>query len=259
MSDDPSPFNHIAIRDWFFQHLEVPEELSLPTTTGSGPFEEDEFDEFLIRNDITPLVIDEDTKVLVIGWEFWTSGDLQWAKELCDESTLRVYSQEMYLCYWATHYDPWRAPTDVVQAFYKGHPALEYLREHWPEWVSTFVSRGDSGDFGSPPHELGLLKYMGYHVGKKGMPLATRRAILRNVFEEEHLPEINGPEYMSEWGQPRSLRRLMKMAKSIAAFCRNSKNNPKPAKKAIQDWEADLEWLRNEFYEGRVGWPDSGK
>jgi hypothetical protein len=63
--------------------------------------------------------------------------------------------------------------------------------------------------------------------------------------------------YMREWGGPRSGERLLKMANSIAAFCRNEKRKSCPSEEAVSDWEDDLDWLRRTYYRGRFRfhWP----
>ena len=174
---------------------------------------------------------------------------------------LRVYSQEMYLIYWAKGFDPYEAPREVLDAFIKGHPALEYfdkaldrINTDW-RWPTTVVPEKSSGDLKDNWHEEGLLKHMGYRVGSKGRPRVERREILRNVFFHRDLPFVNSGEYMAEWGPPESTERLMKLANSIAAFCRNGKRKSKPPRFAIADWEEDLAWLRREFYGGGFEWP----
>ena len=112
----------------------------------------------------------------------------------------------------------------------KSKPRIEDLKDrirrrkaemHF-DWPSTNAEGGDGMLSGSHWHEQGLLGYMGYHVGDSGEPMGQRRSILDHAYENE-LPEINGPDYMTEWGQPLSATRLKKIAESLAAFCRNQK------------------------------------
>lgn len=252
-----SPFNHPVIRDWFFETAEVPGDLMTPATTGSGPFAESEFDDFLRSHGVEPQQIGSNTDLLVIGRECWDSYVLDVLLKSRQGKRLRIYSQEMYLLYWETHDDPLEAPEDVVEAFRQGHPALEYISEGWSGWVSTFVPEEGSGNLAPEWPQIGLLKHMGYRVGSNGRPATQRRTILRRVFEEETLPNVESPEYMEGWGKAASGRRLWKMANSIAAFCRNNKRKRNPSEQSIAEWEEDLEWLRKEFYTGRFGfeWP----
>ena len=88
----------------------------------------------------------------------------------------------------------------------------------------------------------------------------TRRQILHCVLFNE-LPRVNSPDYVEEWGVPRTDKRLKKMAESIASFARNAKrNNSTSMKYAIADWENDLSYLFKNYYHRSLGfcWPDTG-
>lgn len=110
--------------------------------------------------------------------------------------------------------------------------------------------------------EKGLLYYVGYHVGKTGLPKNKQIMLLSNVFKN-NLPSIyNLPqEYLIEWGEPKSPQRLKKLAYSIATFCKNAKKKSKHnMDQAIKDWKDDLEWLYNEYYLPlgfKFKWPDT--
>jgi hypothetical protein len=120
------------------------------------------------------------------------------------------------------------------------------------------VPGDSSGELEAEWPQVGLLKHMGYKVGSSGLPPHQRREILRTAFETNNLPKVESPEYMRQWGEAASANRLLKIANSIAAFCRNNKRKRNPSQEAISDWEGDLQWLRKEFYTGRFSfeWPD---
>jgi hypothetical protein len=104
-----------------------------------------------------------------------------------------------------------------------------------------------------------LLRYLGYHVGAKGLSGEERRAILDAVYLEK-LPSVNSRTYMSEWGQPHTGVRLKKLAETLAALTRNEKRKRAAASRsAIEEWEADLEYLRQKYYVGRYDfvWPET--
>lgn len=65
------------------------------------------------------------------------------------------------------------------------------------------------------------------------------------------LPSIENTSYFNEWGQPGSAKRLKKLTDSISAFTRNAKRrnrrNIGSFDKAIQDWEADLAYLKRTY------------
>jgi len=106
----------------------------------------------------------------------------------------------------------------------------------------------------------GLLRYLGYRVGKQGASVQRRREILEGAFLSQHLPQVNSNEYTAEWGNADSAKRLKKMANFIATECRNAKRQKHADfSAAIADWESDFNWLKSKFYTGRFdqsfGWP----
>ncbi len=97
-------------------------------------------------------------------------------------------------------------------------------------------------------YEEGLLRHYGYKVGMNGLPESERWEILDTIFLRPLL-QMDNAAYLSEWGEPRSAKRLQKLADSIAAFTRNAKRRSRGSfSKAIQDWETDLAYLRRTYY-----------
>ena len=110
-------------------------------------------------------------------------------------------------------------------------------------------------------HATGMLKVMGYGVGKKSAVSVDRRlAILSYVFMGR-LPPVNDTHYMQEWGRPRSNRRLRKIANSLATFARNARRKKSGSwDQAITNWEADLAYLKKRYYNKRARdwkWPEA--
>ena len=136
----------------------------------------------------------------------------------------------------------------VFELFYrsskKDDSLYEFLIEHLNEqeskgdfsWPSTNASpTGNSEKLTIDAPGIGVLKFMGYHVGMSGEDKAVRRIILDNVFRRR-LPPVDSSFYMKEWGQPSSRDRLKKMADTIAACARNQKRMKTGSRgKAIQD------------------------
>jgi hypothetical protein len=122
-------------------------------------------------------------------------------------------------------------------------------------WPSTEVGIGPGvSQMETPIEEIGVLSSVGYRVGKRGLSVAERRAILGRVYERE----LNLPlpaNYLSEWGNPRTARRLQKMANTIAALTRARKRQAKDSSAAIDDWESDLAFLKQRYYVGRYDFP----
>jgi hypothetical protein len=97
-------------------------------------------------------------------------------------------------------------------------------------------------------YEEGLLSCYGYKVGIKGLPELERHKILDAVFTLPLL-SVNSETYLREWGEPNSTERLQKLSRSIAAFARTAKGRTNgDFRKAIQDWESDLIYLKKTYY-----------
>lgn len=130
------------------------------------------------------------------------------------------------------------------------------MEEMYFDWPSTNAQGGDGMLSGSRWEKEGLLAYLGYHVGDSGESMGHRRSILDSAYENP-LPELNDRSYMAEWGDPNTAARLQKIARSIAAFCRNQKRKSGTSHSSVGDWEADLAYLKWKFYDGRYGfiWP----
>ncbi len=100
----------------------------------------------------------------------------------------------------------------------------------------------------------GLLKFWGYTVGNRGGFTASRRDVLDHVFAAERLPPVYHPAYLERWGGPESAKRLLFMAKALAAFIADRRRNDSHSA-AIREWRADLEHLRTSYHGGRFDFP----
>lgn len=124
-------------------------------------------------------------------------------------------------------------------------------------WPSTLAPQGDGFLEADEWPQTGMLSYLGYHVGENGPGESARRAVLDLAYSNT-LPNVNNRAYMAQWGDPNSSQRLRKMAKSIAAFCRNQKRKNADAL-SVREWESDLEYLRVKYYVRRYDfvWPST--
>jgi hypothetical protein len=168
------------------------------------------------------------------------------------------------------------APADLL-AYYNvltnAHPVLSQFDElrlavngEGFKWPSTKVeershndgSISESNSLDLP--DVGILKHLGYAVGRNGGTPAMRRADLSKAFEMSDLPQVSSHEYMSGWGKSGTAKRLEKIANSIASFCRSAKRRRNSDNSdAITDWESDLQWLKATYYDGKFNrqfqWP----
>ncbi len=127
----------------------------------------------------------------------------------------------------------------------------------WPSTKAPISAYGYEGDFYF--YKEGVLHFVGYIVGKEGENMPRRQAILNCVFHNR-LPNVDSPEYMKEWGEPKTPHRLKKLADCIAAFTRNAKRNSGgDYSQAIREWETDLQYLYDKYYVGEFdfAWPET--
>lgn len=256
------PLDNEVLERWFLEYFPaVPCAENTISTIGSNPLAEDDFDYLFRVAELEVYNISDETDVLIIGREDWEN-----SKERLDElldnregQNLKIYSQEMFWAYWITGRDPFD-DEEVALAFAEGHPALEYLSSRWVDWVSTNVSRNNGGNLRIESPEIGVLKHLDYTVGKtKGLPFSKRQEILTEVFNSNLVailsPEYlkycrtHYPNYLKEWGNPKSEERLIKMRDFLATHCKKQKRQGNT--EAASDYEEDLEWLRRKFHTGR--------
>lgn len=108
--------------------------------------------------------------------------------------------------------------------------------------VHNLVVCFDTG--GWPPS--GVLKELGYKVGKNGLGPDARRHILRNAYRIELIAGAEDAEpYIREWGRPQSNERASKIERCLGGFAYSARRKDADMSEAIADWEADLEWFRH--------------
>lgn len=250
------------IVNWLFERDYAFSEV---TVLGSGPFSQRDFESFLVQREFELVSPSRDTEVLILGSYLWEENTLSKLVLQRSGKTLRVYSQEMFLTYLLTWLDPLTADPGVIQEFAAHHPGLSYLRHIGFEWpitnvVPSFrVKRRQSSSY---PRELGLLRFLGYSVGKSSrLSDNDRRNLLSRIYLTPLVPSlVFSKEYIDEWGEPGSSRRLYKIARSIAAFCNDAlrRSRWQDMSVAISHWQEDLAWLKSEYYDGCFvfRWPE---
>ena len=227
----------------------------LVVTTGSLPYQEDDFDDLLrtkVKDVCTPS---ENIDIIIIGREF-NQTILDEQINLRIGQSLFVYSQEMFLSRLAGK-DPYD-DKDALMKFAEGHPVFKYLNDCFIEWPTTHIVQSLVGLAVDDDEwvQEGVLDDNGYHVGNAGVEREERHRILTKIFTTE-LNNVTSIQYMAEWGSPNTGSRLQKLANTIASLARNAKRRNNPPEQAIEDWENDLEWLKNTYYSGRFNfdWP----
>lgn len=124
-----------------------------------------------------------------------------------------------------------------------------------PMWKWPVIHHGESsgtahldGDF----RQFSALKMFGYTVGKTAGWAQDRRERFLSDFMDMALPSIVEAQFGAEYGSPSSTERLRKLAYLIATNASNFvRNDPARYAAAIDDWEADLAFLKRKYYHGQ--------
>lgn len=256
-----SPFsvNNMAVLHWLSSEVsdpfQPPEDV---VSIGSGPFHEDDFDDYLKTLDITPYT--NGCSWVIVGRTGWTPQQLEELIEEADSGELRIFSQELFVAGQLSTHDPFSADHELLMEFAKGHPALEYLMGSGFEWpileeleelgVPQYVRGSYDGVDESPIYR------MGYVVGiTNGLSVRERQRLLKRAFEGV-IPQVGDADYMAEWGTPNTRDRLWRIAHHLAWLVRSRRRNPVMGY-AVNDWATDLDWLESTFYKSRMkfSWP----
>ena len=125
--------------------------------------------------------------------------------------------------------------------------------EDWFPWPSTLAPIGVDEMNNVVMHSEGMFSYLGYHVGKQGIPDDDRHEILDWIFHNK-LPRVNDDSYRAEFGEPESSMRLEKMANFLAAEVRNfTRKRTADYSQSVIHYKGDLDYLYHKYYVGRFG------
>jgi len=263
--------DHLAVLEWLtadghFHELNL--ESPYIAVIGEGPFGKREFDVWLRKKGFKPVNGgDSRASLLLLGRsanEFDIEGHLM--EKIGEE--IRVFSQELIIASLITCSDPFSRSkafqNKTLKPFADGHPALSYLRELRLPWPSLeiaqnfeFVYTYDDAVKETPLHAIG------YRVGvTAGLSSLKRHELLKDVFNgvyDSHSDwDVESAEYMATWGQPKTRRRLCRMAYHIAAQIANKKRR-KNHEQAVEEWRNDLDWMRKNLYKKsfKFEWPST--
>lgn len=192
-----------------------------------------------------------------------------WLDQCCEEAIDRVFSlvaaasgEESYLVkamlYRAAAKYAFANQTRLYEGFEDRLPWSTIA----PAWKWPVVNRmPGNGDHKGEFREFSALKMFGYTVGRtRGWPENRRREFLKD-FMELDLPPVVLQCFGDEYGGKLTTTRLRKVANVIASNCGlRIRQNPQRFMEAIGDWEYDLDFLKQHYYEGQrlrfVPWPD---
>jgi hypothetical protein len=252
------------LRDRFFEAIAVRPFPLVIRIIGHGPFAHSDFKKFLLTHEIELCDNNDRAHAVVLGRDGWQHAEVDALIEDYRGHVLQVYSQEMLVSVLAGQPDPFSIwpYTDRLRdlyAFRAHHPGLEYVSSGWAGWVTGFggaaapTSSVDNSLRGQL--ECSPLAILGYRVGASGVSAMSRRNMLQQAFSEP-LPNVGGPDYMEQWGRPRSGQRLRRIAEQLLNNVMTHRNRPSHVD-AVEDWQEDLRWLKETFYKGVYAfhWP----
>lgn len=263
-----TPDGEVIIRSfetvqWLVSQFEDPNERVVPKQVllvGDGPWPIDNFTELLqeIGFEVWQNGCDADIEVVIVGRENWSESVIDAQIEERDGESLRVYPQELFVMLLAMQADPLEiADPESLLQFVDGHPVFEYLFNQefpWPETAfedgpPATIGEGFDGEDASSP-----LYKMGYSVAQQvALTPSRRHDLLEEAYAEESLPWCISDEYMEDWGDANSRKRLRRIAWHLHLMTKRFKRHME----AVARWESDLDWLKRTYYKPihRFRWP----
>lgn len=263
-----TPDGEVIIRSfetvqWLVSQFEDPYERVVPKQVllvGDGPWPIDNYTELLqeIGFEVWQNGCDADIEVVIVGRENWSESVIDAQIEERDGESLRVYPQELFVMLLAMQADPLEiADPESLLKFVDGHPVFEYLFNQefpWPETAfedgpPATIGEGFDGEDASSP-----LYKMGYSVAQQvALTPSRRHDLLEETYAEESLPWCISDEYMEDWGEANSRKRLRRIAWHLHLMTKRFKRHME----AVARWESDLAWLKRTYYKPihRFRWP----
>lgn len=249
--------------EWLVSQFDDPYERVVPKQVlliGDGPWPLDNFTELLqnLGFEVWQNGCDAEIEVVIVGRENWKEEIVDSQIDKRDGESLRIYSQELFILLLAMQADPFEvAEPEPLKMFVEGHPVFEYLFNQEFPWPETAFEDGppvtigegfDSDEASSPMYR------MGYSVAQQlGLTPSARHDVLVETYQEETLPWCISDEYMEDWGQSSSRKRLRRIAWHLHLMTKRFRRHPE----AVARWESDLNWLKKRFYKPihRFRWP----
>ena len=234
------------------RHFWIP---SILATSGSGPWDEQEFDEFLRNRDIQLFEMpDDDVDGLILGVEGWSEDDVSAQIYDRDSQSLKIYTQELFVFGLIAGQDPYLLlEEDVIQEIGINHPAIQFIlnqRFVWPAWSSSIDELDSNNDSdwdidGSEWANESVLRQLGYGASSTGPSEIDRRRILSKAFSLPTLPGIESNDQRKRWGAGKSAKRLHAIS-NFLGWLINLQGAEKPSAK--EKWVSDLNWLKNQYF-----------
>ena len=216
---------------------------------GEGPWGGDDF-QGLLQDRQFEVYRDgyaEHVEVLIIGRTGWTEDILNSQLECRDGKLMRVYSQELFVIALMLGIDPLDSENhEALFRIVQNHPAFDFLLEQELPWPDYQPGTGE-GEFTQSGADHSPLFELGYSVAKvRGLSAQQRRVYLDDAMQVAEPPWVVSDDYMAEWGEANSRKRLHRIAWHISMCTRTHNQHDE----AVSKWEADLSYLKRQLLQG---------
>ena len=227
---------------------------------GSGPWDSEEFHDFLLEKEFTPCTTDEEHRILVLGKgdidDDTLTEEIAWAIE--EQIPLEVFTQELFVYYMINRTNPlteW--DEDLLFEVVEDHYGLQFVISYdgfiWPS-VETGNNDGIIEFDSNELRDQSVLHKLGYNATEGRLSTDERRRFLSRAYSEsiDHLCADSKEKRI--WGSPDSQQRLYAMARLLSKLI-SFRSTAVP--NAAERWRSDLAWLKDRYYRGnmRFQWP----
>lgn len=159
-------------------------------------------------------------------------------------------------------YDDYGLPNPFEKPKALSAPPIPPEPKTWAFPIVKIPEKDSKGGFSGNFRDFSALKMFGYQVGKtEGWPASKRREFLTQFMELDLPPQVVAI-FGSEYGAKMSTNRLRKVANLLAQNASlRYRMDKRIYEHAIADWEDDLKFLKETYYEGAglkfQPWPSS--
>ena len=112
------------------------------------------------------------------------------------------------------------------------------------EWAKR-LELAKQNEYKADTPDDGMLKALGYKVGKDRAPRKVRHQLLNFIITGQ-LPFVGSPAYVFEWGEPSTKERYRKLHRVISSLA-FAGSHLTSMEIAVGDWQEDLEWLEKNW------------
>lgn len=270
--NEPIGLNNLIIRDYLCFNKDA-KDIALENATivalGSSPWKQDEFIEFLSHKNFncenTAPEFESENNILILGGLDFKTDDIDSLVEITRDlgSGLKIYTQELFIYFLITGEDPLETwEEEFLLASADEHDGIKYVLSIsdliWPESldnsesVDYTISEIDPTDW----DEESPLRKLGYTVREGALSDKQRHEILTTAYNDTLFKYLKSDNDKKKWGKARSPQRLYAITHFIK-WLDSFQGGGKPS--ASSRWRSDLQWLKREFYNHRMGfkWPNT--